>query len=493
MAHILALDQGTSSSRAIVFDADGGIVAQSQREVEQIYPHPGWVEHDAAQIWDTQLDTAREALATAGLQAADIAAIGIANQRETVVMWERSSGRPIHNAIVWQDRRTADITERLKRDGCEPDIVEKTGLVLDPYFSATKIGWLLDNVPGARAERGELAVGTIDSWLLYRLSGGRLHVADVTNASRTQLMNIHNGQWDDELLALFDVPLPLLPEIRASNGVIAETDASCFGGPIPLAGVAGDQQAALFGQMCTRSGMAKNTYGTGCFLLLHTGRRPVSSQHGLLSTVVCQLEGEDREYALEGSIFTTGAAIQWLRDGLGLITDAAETEKMARTVLDTGGVYFVPAFVGLGAPHWEADARGTIVGITRGTSREHIVRAGLEAMAYGVRELLDAIVGSVGLELSELRVDGGAAANGWLMQFQADTLDVTVLRPDLVETTALGAAGLAGIATGVWDNPEHFIQSRTYTSFAPNADNVTGYEGWQRAVATTLHWARYDR
>ena len=495
MAHILALDQGTSSSRAIVFDADGGIAAQSQREVEHIYPRAGWVEHDPTQIWDTQIDTAREALATAGLQAADIAAIGIANQRETIVIWERSTRRPIHNAIVWQDRRTADITERLKSEGCEALVIEKTGLVLDPYFSATKIGWLLDNVSGARsrAESGELAAGTIDSWLLYQLTGGRLHATDVTNAGRTQLMNIHSGQWDEELLALFDIPRPLLPEIRASSGVMTETDASCFEGPIPLAGAAGDQQAALFGQMCTRSGMAKNTYGTGCFLLMHTGQRPVSSQHGLLTTPVCQLEGEDMEYAIEGSIFTTGAAIQWLRDGLRIIDSAPDINDLAATVPDSDGVCLVPAFAGLGAPHWDPTARGTLLGLTQGTTAAHLARATLEGIACQVVEALEAMLTDAGQPIRELRVDGGASASDLLMQLQADLLGIPVMRPVVTETTAAGAAYLAGLAVGAWrgteEIEEHWRLERTFEPAMAEETRVEMLAQWRRAVDRARGWA----
>ncbi|MCZ6759333.1 MAG: glycerol kinase GlpK [Gemmatimonadetes bacterium] len=492
MKSVLALDEGTTGATGLVVSEDGAVLGRGYREFTQFFPEPGWVEHDAEEIFKVTLEAGREAIAQSGVTPT---AIGITNQRETVVVWDRSSGKPLHRALVWQDRRTAERCRELKAEFGSEFLSARTGLTWDPYFSATKIEWLVRNVPEVAAgiAKGEVLVGTIDAWLIWRLTNGRTFATDHSNASRTMLYNLESRAWDPELLELFGVPEESLPSVGNSSGWLGDCAAEYFGTEIPIAGVAGDQQAALYGQGCWTPGKAKCTYGTGAFLLFPTADIPDSNAAatGLLTTVACAADGSPT-YAVEGSVFIAGAAIQWLRDGLGLIADAAETEKMARTVLDTGGVYFVPAFVGLGAPHWEADARGTIVGITRGTSREHIVRAGLEAMAYGVRELLDAVVGSVGLELSELRVDGGAAANGWLMQFQADILDVTVLRPDLVETTALGAAGLAGIATGVWDNPEHFIQSRTYTSFTPNADNVTGYEGWQRAVATTLHWARYD-
>ena len=495
MSHILALDQGTSSSRALVFDSDGGIVATAQQPFEQVFPRPGWVEHDPRQIWETQLVTAREALAQAGLDASDIAAIGIANQRETVVIWDRQTGEPIHNAIVWQDRRTADVIERLKSSGHEAQVREKTGLLLDPYFSAAKIGWLLDHVPEARprAERGQLAVGTIDSWLLHRLTGGAAHMTDVTNASRTQLMNLQTGRWDDTLLELFGIPRSLLAEIRPSSAVLAETDSACFGRSIPLAGVAGDQQAALFGQMCTKPGMAKNTYGTGCFLLMHTGHQPVSSACGLLTTTACQVGAEPEQYALEGSIFTTGAAIQWLRDGLGIIATAPEVNELASSVADNGGVCVVPAFAGLGAPHWDPAARGAILGLTGGASAAHIARATLEGIACQVVDVLEAMEKDAGQPMKELRVDGGAAASDLLMQLQADLLGTPVLRPTVTETTAAGAAYLAGLAVSVWQDVEEIsgqwqVERRFEPAMSPQQrSDLLGQ--WRRALERSRGWA----
>ncbi|MBI4989922.1 MAG: glycerol kinase GlpK [Rhodocyclales bacterium] len=491
---LLALDQGTTSSRAIVFDAQGGMRATAQRELRQIYPQPGWVEHDAAEIWRDQLAVAREALSRAGLRAADIAAIGITNQRETTVLWERASGRPLHNALVWQDRRTADACARLKADGAETMVRQKTGLVLDPYFSATKLAWLLDHVPGARerARRGELAFGTVDSWLAWNLSGGRLHVSDPSNASRTSLFNIHTGDWDAELLALFDIPRELLPRIVRSSALCGETAPELFGAAIPIGGMAGDQQAALFGQACHGEGMAKNTYGTGCFLLMHTGQRAVASNNGLITTCAAQT-GDAREYALEGSVFIGGAVVQWLRDGLGLIRQAADIEPLAAGVPDAGGVVFVPAFAGLGAPHWNPHVRGTLTGLTRGTTAAHIARAALEAIAFQSAELVQAMAADSGRPLAELRVDGGAAANGLLMQIQADLLGAPVIRPRILETTALGAAYLAGLAAGVWKNREeiaaHWARERTFEPALPRTAAEARMADWRRAVRCALTFA----
>src|SRR6188508_571811 len=450
MKAILALDQGTTSSRAIVFNHDGSIRAVAQQEFRQIFPQSGWVEHDANEIWQAQLDTARAALKKAGLAAADIAAIGITNQRETTVLWDRKTGEPIHHAIVWQDRRTAEFCDSLKKAGHTEKVQQRAGLVIDAYFSGSKVRWLLDNVPGARAgaERGELAFGTIDSWLVWKLTNGARHVIDPSNASRTMLYNLR-GSWDDELLKVLGVPRALLPEVRSSSEVYGET--TLLGGPIKIAGIAGDQQAALFGQNCFERGMAKNTYGTGCFMLMNIGTEPQISRHKLITTVAWKLGGLT-EYALEGSVFIGGAVVQWLRDGLGIIKTAADVEKLAATVPSSGGVYLVPAFAGLGAPHWDQYARGTIVGMTRGTTRAHIARASLEAIALQVMDVLKAMEADSGIKLKELRVDGGASANDLLMQLQADLLNVPVVRPKVAETTALGAAYLAGLAVGYWKN-----------------------------------------
>ncbi len=494
MACLLALDQGTTSSRAIVFDAAGGVCAMAQKELRQIYPQPGWVEHDPEEIWRDQLDVARQALAKAGLQAQDIAAIGITNQRETTVLWERATGRPLHNALVWQDRRTAGACENLKAAGAETLVRGKTGLVLDPYFSATKLAWLLDRVPGARdrARRGELAFGTVDSWIAWNLSGGRLHVTDPSNASRTSLFGIHTGEWDAELLALFDIPRELLPRIVRSSALCGETTPDLFGAAVPIGGMAGDQQAALFGQACHGAGMAKNTYGTGCFLLMHTGDQAVVSNNGLITTCAAQ-SGEALEYALEGSVFVGGAVVQWLRDGLGLIRSAADIEALAASVPDTGGVVFVPAFAGLGAPHWNPHVRGTLAGLTRGTTAAHIARAALEAIAFQSAELMQAMAADCGRPLAELRVDGGAAANNLLMQFQADLLGAPVVRPRILETTALGAAYLAGLAAGVWKNREeiasHWARERSFAPNLPQAAAAARMAEWQRAVRCALTFA----
>ena len=451
MSFILALDQGTTSSRAIVFDHDGAVRGIAQREFQQIFPQAGWVEHDPRQIWSSQLDVARAALAKAGIKAGDVAGIGVTNQRETTVIWDRRTGEPIHNAIVWQDRRTARFCDDLKRAGHGELIARKTGLVLDAYFSGSKIRWLLDHVPGARdrAQRGELAFGTIDTWLLWNLTGGGLHITDPGNASRTMLFNLHTGSWDDELLRLLAVPRELLPEVRSSSEVYGETASGVFDAPIRVGGIAGDQQAALFGQNCFKRGMAKNTYGTGCFMLMNLGPRPVPSRHQLLTTVAWKT-GAGTDYALEGSVFIGGAVVQWLRDGLGLIKSSAEVEVLAASVPDCGGVYLVPAFAGLGAPYWDQYARGTITGLTRGTTAGHIARAALEGIAFQVADVLEVMRKDSRIAVNELRVDGGASANNLLLQFQADLLRVPVVRPKVVETTALGAAYLAGLAVGFW-------------------------------------------
>ncbi|HEX8091274.1 MAG TPA: glycerol kinase GlpK, partial [Blastocatellia bacterium] len=450
--YILALDQGTTSSRAILFDRQGKPAAIAQQEFEQLYPQPGWVEHRPDDIWYSQLAAAKRVLTESGVKTDQVAAIGITNQRETTIIWNRETGEPIHNAIVWQCRRTSDTCDRLRRDGMAPIFQQRTGLVLDAYFSGTKVLWLLDSVPGARqlARAGKLAFGTVDSWLIWKLTGGRIHTTDPSNASRTLLYNIESGRWDDELLAALDVPREVLPHVAPSSAVIGETDAALFGRAIPIAGNAGDQQAALFGQVCTSPGMSKNTYGTGCFMLLNTGGELVRSKSNLLTTIAWKIGDEPVEYALEGSVFVAGAAVQWLRDGLRIINAAPETEAMAAGVEDNGGVYFVPAFVGLGAPHWDQYARGTIVGLTRGSSREHIVRAALESIAYQSSDVLCRMRDDSGIKLSELRVDGGAARNDFLMQFQADILDIPVVRPANTETTAAGAAYLAGLAVEFW-------------------------------------------
>jgi glycerol kinase len=490
MPSILALDQGTTGSTALVVHQDGRVLGRGYREFTQHFPAPGWVEHDADEIFRVTLEAAREAIAAAGERPAGI---GITNQRETVLLWERATLRPLGRAIVWQDRRTADRCRALRADGLEELLRERTGLVPDPYFSATKLELLLsDPAVRVRAGRGELAAGTIDSWLVARLTGGRVHVTDHTNASRTMLYNLATRDWDDELLALFRVPPEVLPAVVASAQVVGESDAAHLGAALPIAGIAGDQQAALFGQGCVVPGLAKNTYGTGAFLLTYTGEVRPRSEQGLLVTAACGPRGEPA-YALEGSVFIAGAAVQWLRDGLQVIAGAHETEALARSVADTGGVMFVPAFVGLGSPHWEAEARGTIVGITRGTTRAHLARAALEAMALSSADLLGSMTHDAGLRLTALRVDGGATANDWLMQFQADVLGVPVERPDNVETTALGAAGLAGLALGVWRSPEDFLAGRRFRHFAPAmeaSDRQRLWNDWRRAVEAALSWAR---
>jgi glycerol kinase len=493
MPHVLALDQGTTSSRALVFDESGAVVSLAQREIQQIFPQPGWVEHDPREIWDSQLAVAREALARAGLAARDVAALGITNQRETTLVWDRKTGLPVANAIVWQDRRTAGECDRLKGRGLEPLFRERTGLVIDPYFSGTKLAWILERVPGARegAESGRLAFGTVDSWLIWNLTGGGLHATDVTNASRTLLYSLAGEDWDDELLAALSLPREPLPVVRSSSEVYAETLPALFGGPIPIAGVAGDQQAALFGQACLRPGMAKSTYGTGCFLLLNTGDRPIPSRHALLTTPAWK-RGSRTEYALEGSVFVGGAVVQWLRDGLGLIRSSSEVEALAARVPDTGGVVLVPAFTGLGAPHWDSYARGALVGITRGTTAAHLARAALEGIAFQVADVLGAMEADAGVPLAELRVDGGAAANDLLMQFQADVTGVPVVRSRVQETTALGAAWLAGLAAGVWSGPDEITARwRPGRTFEPALDLGRAGElkaRWARAVERARAW-----
>ena len=485
MPYLLALDQGTTSSRAIVFDGEGRILGAAQKEFRQIYPQAGWVEHDPLEIWATQRGVAAEALERARLSARDIAAIGITNQRETVVLWDRRTGEPVAPAIVWQDRRTAAFCDSLKASGAEQEIRRRTGLLADPYFSGTKLRWLLDHVDGARqrAARGELAFGTIDTWLLWNLTGGRVHATDPSNASRTLLYNIHTGSWDAELLRLLEVPAEVLPEVRPSSGIFGETQPDLLGAPVPIGGVAGDQQAALFGQACFDPGLAKNTYGTGCFLLMQTGAEAVASRHRLLTTVAWQADGR-LEYALEGSVFIGGAVVQWLRDGLGLIRSSDEVEALAASVDDSHGVYFVPAFTGLGAPHWDAYARGTIVGLTRGVTAAHVARAALESIAFQVADVVSAMEADSGLHVAELRVDGGASRNGLLLQFQADLLGVPVVRAAVTETTALGAAYLAGLAVGALGTRQQLArQWKAGARFEPRM-------GRDEAQARRRQWAR---
>jgi len=491
--YILALDQGTTSSRAIVFAHDGRVVAAAQQEFEQILPAPGLVEHDPEAIWSSQLDVARTALARASLTAADVAALGVTNQRETTVLWDRDTGRPVANAVVWQSRASAAICERLKADGLQETFRVKTGLVVDAYFSGTKIKHLLDTHEGlrGRAEKGEILFGTVDTWLIWRLTGGRRHLTDYSNASRTLIFNIHTLDWDDELLRLLQIPRAMLPEVRPSSEVYAETAPQWFGGPIPIAAAAGDQQAATFGQRCFEPGSAKNTYGTGCFLLLNTGRQPVASANNLLTTIGWGI-GQRVTYCLEGSVFIAGAVVQWLRDGLGIIRTSADVEQLAATVPDSGGVYFVPAFVGLGAPHWDPYARGTILGITRGTTAGHLARAAVESMAYQTCDLVEAMQKDAALDLAELRVDGGASLNNHLMQFQADLLGVRVRRPVVAETTALGAAYLAGLAVGYWqdtaDVAGHWALDREFLPNLPVQQRDTLRRRWHEAVRRSLGW-----
>jgi glycerol kinase len=491
MKKILALDQGTTSSRTIVFDESGAIVASAQKEFRQSFPRPGWVEHDPEEIWSTQAATIVEALERAQLKPADLAAIGITNQRETTVLWDRATGKPLAPAIVWQDRRTSEFCDQLKTAGHADLIQQRTGLVIDAYFSASKLRWLLDHIPGARerAAQRELAFGTIDSWLVWKLTEGRLHITDASNASRTMLFNIHSGAWDDDLLKLFEIPRALLPEVRDSSEIYGLATTTVSG--VPIAGIAGDQQAALFGQGCIRPGMVKNTYGTGCFMLMHTGDKPMHSKHRLLTTVAWRIGGR-MEYALEGSVFVAGAVVQYLRDSLHLIDNTAECEALAASVPDNGGVYFVPAFVGLGAPHWDQHARGAILGLTRGAHAGHVARAALEAIAYQVADVLKAMEADSGIRLAELRVDGGAVVNNLLMQFQADLLRCPVVRPRVAETTALGAACLAGLATGVFKSTAQIVTNgsvdRRFVPGEPSAKLEASYRCWKKAVSRVQHW-----
>lgn len=493
--YVMSLDQGTTSSRCIIFNKSGEIVSVSQKEFKQIYPKAGWVEHDAMEIWGTQAGVAGEALARAGLNATDIAALGITNQRETTVVWNKRTGLPVYNAIVWQCRRTSEYCDELREKGFDKTVREKTGLVLDAYFSATKVKWILDNVEGARekAERGELLFGNIDTWLIWNLTKGRVHVTDYTNASRTMLYNIHELKWDEELLKEFNIPKSMLPEVKPSSCVYGETDELIFGSPIQIAGDAGDQQAALFGQVCCEEGMAKNTYGTGCFLLMNTGDKAVESKNGLLTTMAACYGGRI-EYALEGSVFIGGAVIQWLRDELRMIKSAAESERYATAVEDSNGVYLVPAFVGLGAPYWDSYARGTMVGLTRGAKKEHFIRAALESMAYQTHDVLKAMEEDSGIKLQALNVDGGACANNFLMQFQADILNTSVRRPEVIETTALGAAYLAGLAVGYWKDIDDICSNcKLSNTFTPNMEEekrVKLVDGWHKAIKRSQGWEK---
>ncbi len=492
--YIMAMDQGTTSSRAIIFDKAGAIISTAQKEFTQLFPQPGWVEHDPAEIWSSQIGVATEAMAKVGLEGGNIAAIGITNQRETTLVWDRETGKPVYNAIVWQDRRTAGFCDELKAAGKETLVREKTGLVIDAYFSGTKIKWILDNVPGARerANEGKLAFGTVDAWLIWNLTHGAVHATDITNASRTMLFNIHTQAWDNELLALLDIPASMLPEVKQSSEVCGETAPGIFAVQIPIAGIAGDQHAALFGQMCTAPGMVKNTYGTGCFMLMNIGETPIISKNNLLTTVAWKVNGQV-QYALEGSIFIAGAIVQWLRDGLGIIRASSEVEALAASVVQNDGVYLVPAFAGLGAPHWDQHARGTLVGMTRGTNAAHIARAALESIAYQTMEVLKAMEADAGISIKELRVDGGATGNNLLMQFQADILQTKVVRPGITETTALGAAYLAGLATGYWQNLEEIAsQWKMEKCFSPKLEQEQRQQwinGWNRAVNATKAWA----
>ena len=490
--YLLALDQGTTSSRSIVFDLSGRIIASSQREFPQIFPHRGWVEHDPEDIWNTQLAVAREALSKAGADAADIYGIGITNQRETTVVWERATGKPICNAIVWQCRRTAEYCDYIKSGELCEDIRRRTGLLIDAYFSATKLKWILDNVEGARerARRGELCFGTVDSWLIFNLTGGKVHATDYSNASRTMLFNINTLEWDDELLRLFDIPRRMLPDVKPSSCIFGETAPELFGASIPVAGVAGDQQAALFGQCCFEDGSVKNTYGTGGFMLMNTGSRPVMSENGLLTTIAWEIGDSSVSYALEGSVFVCGAAVQWLRDGLGLISKASETETIARSVENSGGVWFIPAFVGLGAPYWDPYARGALLGLTRGTTRAHIVRAVLESMAYQTADVLELMEREAKVSMMSLKVDGGASANDLLLEIQADLLGTPIIRPGCIETTALGAANLAGLSTGAFSSLSEISASwqceRRFEPRISAEERLSRLDGWRKAVGRVL-------
>ena len=488
--YILSFDQGTTSSRAIVFDRRGAVISTSQKEFTQIYPQPGWVEHDPAEIWYTQVSVASEAVVKAGLTVKDIIAIGITNQRETAVVWDKNSGEAIYNAIVWQDRRTADFCDSLKKNGSAKTIQEKTGLVVDSYFSATKVKWILENVQGARskADKGELFFGTVDSWLLWKLTNGQIHATDVSNASRTMLFNLHTMDWDDDLLKIFDVPRNMLPEVRTNSEVYGYTENVITGQSIPVSGMAGDQQSALFGQMCVQPGMVKNTYGTGCFMLMNTGTKPVVSKNNLLTTVAWKIKNET-QYALEGSVFIAGAVVQWLRDGLHMIRTSSEVEELSTKVDDNGGVFMVPAFAGLGAPYWDQHARGTIVGITRGTTSAHIARAAIESIAYQTMDVLKAMEADAGFSIKELRVDGGATVNDLLMQFQSDILNTTVVRPKITETTALGAAYFAGLAIGYWNGihelQEYWQEDRKFVSGMSEEKRKQLSLSWSSAIAAT--------
>ena len=491
---ILALDQGTTSSRAILFNHSGAIVSVAQKEFKQIYPKPGWVEHDAEEIWSSQFSVMAEVLAKSNLKTIDVAAIGITNQRETTIVWDRETGKPVYNAIVWQDRRTADFCDSLKASGHAPLIQQKTGLIIDAYFSATKLKWILDTVPGARdkAAKGKLAFGTVDSWLSWKLSGGKIHITDVSNASRTMLLNIQTCEWDEELLKLFDIPASVLPEVKPSSKIYGVTETVVKHANIPIAGIAGDQQAALFGQLCTQPGMVKNTYGTGCFMLMNTGEQMIPSKNNLLSTVAWKI-GNKTAYALEGSVFIAGAVVQWLRDGIHIIRNSSEVESLAAEVKDAEGVYVVPAFAGLGAPHWNQHARGSLFGITRGTTKAHIAKAALESIAYQTTDVLKAMESDSGISIKELRVDGGATINNMLMQFQSDILQTPVVRPKVYETTALGAAYLAGLGVGYWDSVEELQKQwqadARFTPVMPDEKVKEYLKGWQRAVRASIAWA----
>lgn len=493
--YILALDQGTTSSRAIVFNKEGKIISTAQKEFQQIYPQAGWVEHDGNEIWSSQASVAAEAITKKGLNGKNIAAIGITNQRETTLIWDRKTGTPVYNAIVWQDRRTSDFCDDLKQQGFTDKIRSKTGLIIDSYFSATKVKWILDNVDGVRerAEAGELAFGTMDSWIIWNFTRGETHITDATNASRTMMYNIHDGVWDDEILDLLSIPKSLLPEVKSSSEVYAETKTTIFASKVPIAGIAGDQQAALFGQRCIESGMAKNTYGTGCFMVMNTGDKPIESKNNLLTTIAWEIDGIV-EYALEGSIFIAGAVVQWLRDELGIIRKSADVEALANSVPDNNGVYLVPAFAGLGAPHWNQNARGSIVGLTRGANAGHIARAALEGIAYQAMDVLKAMEADSGIDIKELKVDGGVTANNLLMQFQADILGVPVERPQVLETTALGAAYLAGLAVGYWKSQEEisnqWLLDRRFDPQMKNSEVEKLTKGWNRALKSVEAWSK---
>jgi glycerol kinase len=490
--YILSLDQGTTSGKAIIFDYNGNIIKIVQKEFAQYFPKPGWVEHDPIEIWNTQIEVAREAIRRANISTKDIAAIGITNQRETTVVWDRKSGKPVYNAIVWQDRRTSKFCDELKDQGLNKTVRDKTGLIIDAYFSGSKIKWILDNVRGVRekALQGKLAFGTIDSWLIWNLTKGKKHITDITNASRTMLFNIHTQTWDKELLKILEIPNNILPEVVSSSGVAAVSDKDIFSIPIPISGIAGDQQAASFGQMCLKKGMIKNTYGTGCFMVLNTGDKPVLSKNNLLTTIAYKI-GSDTVYALEGSIFIGGAVVQWLRDGLGIINDSSEIEKLAQSENDNGGVYLVPAFTGLGAPHWNQNARGTLIGLTRGTTAGHIARAALESIAYQTMDVLEAMKSDSNINIQELRVDGGASKNNALMQFQSNLLNSSITRPKITETTSLGAAYLAGLGVNYWNNIDDIQNNwQIHKIFKPNNVNKSKefYKDWQRAVNRSKDW-----